>query len=119
MLILSKQKSKVMETTQPKRPSNHLVMAIITTILCCAPGLPAGIASIVFSTQVNKKYNEGDYEGAERASKNAKIAWIIALVLGLIGAISYIVFVFVIASDEGFREALEQELQRQQSLQNN
>lgn len=101
---------------KPEKPNNHLVMAILTTILCCAPGLPAGIASIVFSTQVNSKYNQGDYEGAERASKNAKIAWIIALVLGLIGVISYVVFVYIIASDEGFREALEQEMQRQQSL---
>jgi len=72
-----------METnqTKPPMPSNHLALAIFTTILCC---LPAGIVSIVYASQVNTKYNAGDYEGAERASKNAKTWWIVALIVGLV-----------------------------------
>lgn len=68
-----------METNQPKpsHPQNHLAMAIITALLCCQP---AGIVSIVYAAQVNSKYAAGEYEAAERASKNAKTWWIVSLV---------------------------------------
>lgn len=110
MLILFKLKKLSMETnqTQPPRPSNHLALAIITTILCC---LPAGIVSIVYASQVNTKYNAGDYEGALRASKNAKTWWIVALVAGLVIIIGYILFIALFAGDQ-FWEAYEAEMQR-------
>lgn len=99
-----------METnqSQPSMPPNHLVLSIITTILCC---LPAGIVSIVYASQVNSKYNAGDYEGALRASKNAKTWWIVAVVSGLVILIGYIVFIFVFAG-EAFWEAYEAEIER-------
>ena len=87
---------------QPVRPNNHLALAIITTVLCC---LPAGIVSIVYATQVNSKYNIGDYEGAERASKNAKTWWIasiIGTILFWIGCFG--VIWFFIGTDETFIE---------------
>jgi len=86
------------QNTQPK-PPNYLALAIISTILCC---LPLGIVSIVFSTQVNSKYAVGDYEGAEKASKNARLFWILAAVIGIVGSIiSFLVFGF------GMFEAIE------------
>jgi len=102
-----------MNQTPPEKPNNHLVMAIITTILCC---LPLGIVSIVFASQVNSKYTIGDYEGAEKASKNAKLFWIIALVLGLVIIVGYAGFIFFYAGDE-FMDAFNQELERQKALQ--
>lgn len=93
---------------QPPMPSNHLAMAIITTILCC---LPAGIVSIIYASQVNTKYNAGDYEGAVRASKNAKTWWIVALVAGLVIILGYAIFVFVFAGD-AFTEAFNAEMQK-------
>lgn len=50
-------------------PPNYLAFGIITTILCC---LPLGIGSIVYATQVNNKWQMGDFEGARKASQNAK-----------------------------------------------
>lgn len=50
-------------------PPNHLVWAILTTVLCC---LPLGVVSIVFSTQVNSKWAMGDVTGAQDASEKAK-----------------------------------------------
>ncbi len=50
------------------RPKNWLVESILCTILCCQP---FGIAGIVFASQVNSKYDTGDYEGSLRASKEA------------------------------------------------
>jgi hypothetical protein len=51
------------------KPDNYLVWAILSTLFCC---LPLGIVSIVFSAQVDGKYNSGDYAGAVESSSKAK-----------------------------------------------
>ena len=54
---------------------NHLAWAIIATVLatclCCPLGL-VGIVAIVFAAKVNNLLAAGDFEGAQRASANAK-----------------------------------------------
>ena len=71
---------------QPPIP-NHLVWAILATLCCC---LPTGIVSIVFAAQVDGKAASGDYDGARKASDNAKLwAWI-SLGLGLVGGLAYV-----------------------------
>lgn len=70
-----------MEVQKPPHPPNHLAMAIITLVLCCQI---TGIVSVVYASQVNSKYAVGDYDGAMRASENAKTWWIIGLVAGSI-----------------------------------
>lgn len=79
---------------QPAKPDNYLVLAIVATVLglCSCIGTIIGIVAIVFATQVDSKYNLGDYAGAESSSKNAKLLSIIGLViagLGIIGSIIY------------------------------
>jgi len=64
-----------------EKPKTYLAIAIITTLFCC---LPLGIASIVFSSQVEKKYKAGDITGAQIASKNALIFSVIAIVTGVL-----------------------------------
>ena len=66
-----------------------MAIAIISTIICCP--VP-GIVSIVYSTKVNSAYDNGDYAGAEKASKNAKTWAIVAAVCGLVFVIAYIAF---------------------------
>ncbi|GAA3507739.1 CD225/dispanin family protein [Actinomadura keratinilytica] len=68
-------------------PPNHLVWAILSTILCC---LPAGVVSIVFSAQVNSKWQAGDYQGAQKASDNARTWAIVSAVLGLVVTVAYL-----------------------------
>lgn len=88
-------------------PPNYLVWAILTTILCC---LPLGIASIVFSTQVNSKWALGDVAGAQDSSDKAKkfaiwsvIAWaIIAVLYGIAIAIGIANFNFNSSTNSGF-----------------
>ncbi|GAB5524647.1 MAG: hypothetical protein Roseis2KO_25190 [Roseivirga sp.] len=75
---------------QPQRPPNYLAIAIITTIICC---LPAGVVSIVYSTKVNSEYDAGNYEAAERASKNAKTWAIVSAVAAVVFAVIYVVFI--------------------------
>ena len=79
-----------MDQTQPK---NYLVESILVTIFCC---LPFGIAGIVFASQVNSKYASGDYEGAVKASDDAKkwMKW--GLIAGIIVVVLYLVFLFAL-----------------------
>jgi len=64
-------------------PNNNMALAIVGTILgCCSPyclGFILGIVAIVMSTQVKKKFEEGDYDGAEKSAKNAKILALVAI----------------------------------------
>jgi uncharacterized membrane protein len=75
--------------TKPQRPSSYLALAIISTILCC---LPAGIVSIVYATKVNSLYEDGKYDEADRASKNAKTWGIVSIVVACFGWIIYVLF---------------------------
>ena len=106
------------QMNEPK-PKNHLVMAIITTVLplvtCTFYGIIPGIVSIVFATQVNSKYNKGDIEGANKNSKYAKIAWIVALVI-TIAMLIYYAYMFTVHGDE-FMEVFKKAMEEQQSLQ--
>ena len=77
-----------MDQTQPK---NYLVESILVTIFCCQP---FGIAGIVFASQVNSKYSSGDYEGALKASENAKkwMKW--GIISGVLLFVLSMIFVF-------------------------
>lgn len=72
---------------KPTRPNSYLALAIISTILCC---LPAGIVSIVYATKVNSAYEDGKYDEAERASKNAKTWGLVSIGVALLGWVIYI-----------------------------
>ena len=81
-----------MEQSQVK-PKNWLVESILVTIFCC---LPFGIAGIVFATQVNSKFDAGDFEGALKASKDAgkwtKISFFIGIAVIVLYVIAWAVF---------------------------
>jgi hypothetical protein len=70
---------------------NYLVWSILVTILCC---WPLGIPAIVYAAQVNGKINQGDYDGALRASNNAKTFCWISFALGLVGNIVVLIGIF-------------------------
>jgi hypothetical protein len=81
---------------QGAAPPNYLVWSILSTILCC---LPLGVASIVFSTQVNSKWAMGDINGAQEASEKAKkfamwsaiagvILYVLVIAINVIAAMS-------------------------------
>jgi uncharacterized membrane protein len=75
--------------TRPSRPNSYLALAIISTILCC---LPAGIVSIIYSTKVNSLYEDGKYDEAMSASRNAKTWGIVSVVIALFGWVFYVLF---------------------------
>jgi hypothetical protein len=63
---------------------SYLAQSIIVTVLCC---MPAGVPAIVYSAMTMSKNGEGDYETAQKYSKNAMMwAWIsfgIGFVVGI------------------------------------
>lgn len=75
------------------RPKNYLIESILVTIFCC---LPLGIVGIVYATQVNSKFDSGDFDGAMKASKDAKSWMKWGLIAGAIVAILYLVFIFAL-----------------------
>lgn len=74
---------------------NYLAWSIVATLLCC---LPFGIVAIVFSSQVDSKLRNGDYEGAVNSSKKAKMWCWIAFGSGLLFGIIYLIFIIFAAS---------------------
>lgn len=66
---------------------NYLVPAIIS-IFCC---WPLAIPAIILATQVNGKVAAGDIAGAQDASKKAKMFSFIAIGLGLLGILIYVI----------------------------
>ncbi|GGG33642.1 hypothetical protein GCM10011344_38080 [Dokdonia pacifica] len=65
----------------PQRPNNYLILAIVTTFLCCNI---TGVVSIIYAAQVNAKWEGGNYEGAISDSKNAKLWGLIGLIGGFV-----------------------------------
>lgn len=69
-------------------PRSYLGASILVTILAF---LPVGIAAIIFASQVESKYKQGDYEGAKSNSNTAKILCIVG------GAIAVPFYVLLIS----------------------
>lgn len=64
-------------------PFNWLIPSILLTFPCC--NLLLGIPAIIFATQVNNKWQMGDYHGAQQSAKIAMILCIIGYSLGVLG----------------------------------
>ena len=75
----------------PTTVPNYLIPAILS-LFCC---WPLAIVAIIFAAQVNGKVAAGDIQGAMDSSKKAKLFSYIAIGLGLVGIICYVLF-FVI-----------------------
>ena len=77
------------------KPDNYLIWAILSTLFCC---LPFGIASIVFAAQVDSKWAQGDYTGAQDSSAKAKKFAMVGAILGVVGAALYILAIIIVAA---------------------
>lgn len=73
----------------PKKPSNYLAIAILSTLLCC---LPFGVISIIYAAQVDGQWNSGQYDKAYQSSRKAKNWAIAAVATSLIVSIIYFIF---------------------------
>lgn len=103
-------------------PANSMVLAIVATVLntfaCCSfyigiLGIILGIIGIVFASQVNSKYNSGDYYGALASAKNAKILSYISLAIAVIGIVILIVLVAIVGTSPAFIEEFQRQMEMQ------
>ena len=81
----------------PANVPNYLIPAIIS-LFCC---LPLGIVGVIFAAQVNGKVAAGDTAGAMDAAKKAKMFSFIAIGLGLLGIVCYVLFVVIMGVGMG------------------
>ena len=77
--------------TSQSPPKNWLVESILATLFCC---LPFGVAGIVFAAQVNSKYNQGDYNGALQASRDAAKWTKVSFWIGILAMAAWLLFIF-------------------------
>ncbi|KAJ8023552.1 Proline rich transmembrane protein 1B [Holothuria leucospilota] len=83
----------IVRSTQDN-PSDYLIPAILVTIFCC---LPLGIVAIVKSTEVRRRIDSGDIDGAVESSKAARMWTISALICGIVILVLVIVVNFTMA----------------------
>ncbi len=81
-----------------KAPNNNLVLAIITTVLCC---LPLGVWGIVKAAEVNGKWERGDFAGAQASAALAKKVSLIGIGVGVVGIALYVIFIVVLGVNAG------------------
>ncbi|MBC7893056.1 MAG: CD225/dispanin family protein [Sphingobacteriaceae bacterium] len=81
------------------KPKNYLVETIVASVVgllcCCGFNLIPGVIGIVFSTQVDSKYNAGDYAGAASSANTAKILFYVTAGMALLGLISNVIYFLV------------------------
>ncbi len=82
-----------------KPPKTWLVESILVTLFCC---LPFGIAGIVNAAKVESRFYAGDFEGAQRASENAKKWTMISFGLGIAFGIIYLLFMLILSVEGGY-----------------
>ena len=97
-------------SSTPGNIPNYLAFSIIATVLatclCCPLGL-IGIVAIVFSSKVNTLLNQGDIEGARRASAQAKTWSWVAAALAIIGLLINIAM-FATGGMESYMQMMQQ-----------
>lgn len=72
-----------------KEPDSNMVIALITTFLCCPLSLPLGIVSIVYSVRSKARYKSGDYQGAKDAADKVKTIALFNIVCNIIVCFIY------------------------------
>ncbi len=91
------------EPTQPC-PNNHMVMAILSTIVTffCCSGIPIGIISLIYALEVESKWKQGKYDQAIKNSRNARTWGIISFISAFSGFIILFIYIFLIIGLEAF-----------------
>lgn len=81
------------------KPKNYLIETIVASavglLCCCGFNLIPGVIGIVFSTQVDSKFNAGDYAGAASSANTAKILFYVTAGMAVLGLIANVIYFFI------------------------
>ena len=77
-------------------PNNYLTWAILSTICCC---VITGIIAIIYSAQVNGKWESGDQIGAEHASSRAKMWVLIGIAIEAVVVLGYVIYIVSVGAE--------------------
>lgn len=98
--------------TPGSRPKNYLIENVVALaaglFCCCGFSTIPGLFGIVFASQVNRHYAQGNYAEAARTARTARILFLVTLgmaVAGLLFSLLYMAFFGMGA----FREVIEQQ----------
>jgi hypothetical protein len=79
------------------KPDNNLILAILSTLFCC---LPAGVVAIVYASQVDTKWSQGDVAGAQRAAKSSRTWSWVSAGLALAAIVLYVLLIAVATTSD-------------------
>ena len=101
----------------PPKPNNYLALSIVSTVLgfCSCIGLITGIVAIVMSAQSGSKYDKGDYEGAVKAAKTAKILSLVTLGLVILSFIYTWFSIQAVGGWDAYMEIFEEGMRQGQA----
>ena len=83
-------------SNEARPPNNYLVWAILSTICCC---VITGIIAIIYSAQVNGKWQSGDQAGAEQASSRAKMWFVIGIAIWAVVVLGYVIYIVSVGAE--------------------
>ncbi|WP_158961265.1 CD225/dispanin family protein [Myroides fluvii] len=95
---------------KPEKPNSYIALSIVSTILgfCTCLGLILGIVAIVMSAQSGQKYERGDYQGAIRAAKTAKILSFVVLGMVVLSIIYIWIGIQQVGGWDAYKEIIEE-----------
>jgi hypothetical protein len=70
-------------------PNDHMALSILTCLFCF---WPTAIVALIYSCEVNDRYNAGDHVGAMESSRKASQWGKISFLIGLISYVLIVVF---------------------------
>jgi hypothetical protein len=70
-------------------PNDHMALSILTCLFCF---WPTAIVALIYSCEVNDRYNAGDHVGAMESSRKASQWGKISFLIGLISYVLVVVF---------------------------
>src|SRR6476620_8182520 len=73
-------------------PDPNYTLPAVISLFCC---WPLAIPATIFAVQVNNKVQAGDIAGAQDSSKKAKMFSFIAIGLGLLGVLCYVIMMIL------------------------
>ena len=86
--------NNVSSTAKPPKPDNHLILAIISALICQI----LGIIAVIMAVLSDQAYTRGDYDEAVKKAKTVKTLSLIGIIGTVVFIVLYVLFFVILAS---------------------